>query len=262
MKYIVFFLFVFILTFSLDAKALKELRIATYIEEPFSYIKNNRLVGENIEIAKVLAESLNLEPIFIHCPFARCLAMVKNGHADMIFGLRRFPEREINLTFISPPYVIQYYPLRFFTLKSANKSITKFSDLQNLTVGTLRGATYFDQFDKNTQIKKIEVTTREQLVNMLLKNRFDTFLDREESIEPLLSQEEYNKKFSLAKFQYDKADATYIAISKLSRINNFTKELKQQLTKLIADGTIGKIIAKRIHAHPKNSSKNQIVTKM
>lgn len=245
MKFIVCLFSLLIAIFSADAKNLIELRIATYIEEPFSYIKNNELIGENIEIAKVLAKSLNFEPIFIQCPFARCLAMVKNGHADMIFGLRKFPEREINLTFISPPYTIQHYPLRFYTLKSANKTIKRFSDLENLTVGMLRGATYFEQFDTNTQIKKVELTSREQLVNMLLRNRIDTFLDREESIRPLLSPSEYNQKLSLAKFEYDKAVETYIAISKLSRINNYANDFKQQLTQLITDGTIGKIIAKR-----------------
>jgi len=245
-KFIFCLLPLFISTFSLNAKNLIELRIATYIEEPFSYIKNNELVGENIEIAKVLTKSLNLKPVFIHCPFARCLAMVKNGHADMIFGLRKLPKREINLTFISPPYMIQHYPLRFYTLKSANRSIKKFNDLESLSVGILRGATYFEQFDNNTQIQKVKLNTRKQLVNMLLRKRIDTFLEREESIKPLLSLIEYNEKLSLAEFQYSKAVETYIAISKLSRVNNYTKELKLQLTNLITNGTIEKIISKRI----------------
>ena len=225
-----------------------ELRIATYIEEPFSYIKNNKLVGENIEIAKLLAKSVKLDPLFIHCPFARCLAMVKHGQADMIFGLRKLPEREVYLTFLTPPYMIQHYPVRFFTLKSASHPIKKFSDLKGLTVGVLRGATYFDQFDKSKEIKKVELTTRKQLIKMLLRGRIDTFLEREETIKPLVSATDYKEKLALADYLYDRASATYIAISKHSKIQGYRKQLSKNLRKFVNDGTIQKLMKQRIES--------------
>jgi polar amino acid transport system substrate-binding protein len=225
-----------------------ELRIATYIEEPFSYIKNNELVGEHIEIAKLLAKSVHLEPLFIHCPFARCLAMVKHGQADMIFGLRKLPEREIYLTFLTPPYMIQHYPIRFFTLKSAKHTITKFNDLKNLTVGVLRGATYFDQFDKSMEIKKVALTTREQLIKMLFRGRIDTFLEREETIKPLVSTKGYKEKLALADYMYDRASATYIAISKHSKITSYAKQLTNNLTKFVNNGIIQKLMKQRIES--------------
>ncbi len=244
-KYIFSLFIAVIFSCQVQAAYRGELRIATYIEEPFSYIKNNELVGENIEIAKLLAKSINLEPIFIHCPFARCLAMVKHGQADMIFGLRKFPEREIHLTFLSPAYMIQHYPLRFFTLKTSQQTINQFSDLTKLTVGILRGATYFDEFDHNRNIKKVALTSREQLVNMLLKGRIDTFLEREESIKPLVSQNDYKNKLVLANYQYDRASASYIAISKHSKIQSYSKKLSDNLAQLIQDGSLKKVMIDR-----------------
>jgi ABC-type amino acid transport substrate-binding protein len=217
------------------------LKIATYIEPPFVDLIDNSLVGENIDIAKLLAKSMDLEPIFIRCPFARCLAMVKHGQADMIFGLRKLPEREKDLIFLNPPSMVQHYPLRFFTLTAKKTEINNFEDLKTLSVGTLRGGSYFELFDDDKSIKKVELTSRDQLVKMLLRGRIDTFIEREESIIPLLPLSKYREKFSLANYQYDKAVSSYIAISKKSNIKIHAERLSAQLSKLIANGSIEKI---------------------
>ncbi|MCW8833897.1 MAG: transporter substrate-binding domain-containing protein [Colwellia sp.] len=232
----------FFVSHNLFAKEHKgEVKIATFIEPPFVDVVKGQFVGENIEIAKLLAASVGLKPIFIRCPFARCLTMVKRGHADMIFGLRKLPEREKDLLFLNPPYFNQHYPLRFFTLSSKPLSINSFDDLKDLTVGILRGATYFDLFDEDNSIRKVELTTRKQLVDMLLRGRIDTFIEREESIVPLLPTEEYSQKLLLANYQYDKSVDSYIAISKYSAIKTYAQPLSTQLKNLVTNGTIKNI---------------------
>ena len=234
-----FYLLVLFCCFSSLAIADKsELKIATFIEPPFVDLVGNKLVGENIEIAKLLAMSVGLQPIFIRCPFARCLTMVKRGQADMIFGLRKFPEREKELIFLDPPSMIQHYPLRFFVLSSNKIIIDSFDDLKKLSIGTLRGGSYFELFDKSNSFTKVELTSREQLVHMLLKDRIDAFIEREESILPLLPLEEYQQKFTLANYQYDKVVNSYIAISKNSNIKIYEERLSQQLQNLVTSGTI------------------------
>jgi len=241
MKYLLYLLVLYYCYSPLILADKNELIIATYIEPPFADLVDNKLIGEHIEIAKLLALSVDLKPVFIQCPFARCLSMVKNGQADMIVGVRKIPEREKELTFLDPPYTIQRYPLRFFTLSSNEIMINSFDDLKKLTVGTLRGGSYFELFDDSNSFTKIEVTSREQLVNMLLRGRIDTFVEREESILPLLPLEEYQAKFSLANYQYDKAVNSYIAISKHSNIKIYTERLSQQLQNLVTNGTIKNI---------------------
>jgi ABC-type amino acid transport substrate-binding protein len=182
-----------------------------------------------------------LNAVFIRCPFARCLSMVKQGQADMIFGLKKLPEREKSLIFLNPPLMVQYNPLRFFTLSSHKLLIHKLEDLNALTVGILRGAKYYDLFDTNHNIVKVEVTSREQLVSMLLKGRIDTFIDREESIIPLLSANEYKQKISLAHYKYTQSINSYIAISKHSEIKNIANALSYHLNKYMKNGVIEKI---------------------
>lgn len=238
-RFYLFFILVFYIPSALAYK--EELKIATFIGAPFADIVDNEFVGINIEIATLLAKSINLTPIFIRCPFARCLSMVKQGKADMIMGLKKVPERQQDLIFLNPAFMVQHLPLRFFTLASKKVIINSFDDLDTLIVGTLRGGSYFELFDHSNSITKVELTSREQLISMLLHGRIDTFIEREESIIPLMSQDDYQQKILLSPYQYTTAVNSYIAISKHSHIKKYTAPLSQQLQKLVTNGTITKI---------------------
>lgn len=247
MKYCLylFILFVCHSVFAIEQK--RDLKVAVYIEPPFVGLDGDELVGYNIDIVKLLSKQLNLNPVFILCPFARCLVLVKQGEADMILGLKKLADREKYLIFLEPPYMVQHYPLRFFTLASKNTTINNFADLTRLTVGTMRGASYFELFDQNKAINRVELTSREQLVNMLLRGRIDTFIEREESIIPLLPKDDYKEKLSLASYQYNQAVNSYIAISKKSDLKADVKAISNQLKKLVESGTIKSIRVTSAH---------------
>lgn len=225
------------------------LKIAIIIEPPFSQLKDDTLIGYNVEIANILADSINLPPIFIQCPFARCLSILEKGEADLMIGLLKLPVREKNLIFIEPPLSVQHEPLRLYTLAKRNITINNFSDLDKLIVGKLRGAIYFPLFDDNNSIKNIEFTSREQLVNMLLKGRIDTFFDREESIRPLLTKQEYQNEIALSQYQYSKPVKNYIAISKHSHITDYAQKISEKLSMLITSGKINSIEEKFLPNH-------------
>lgn len=218
-----------------------KLNVAVFIEPPYVDLVAKKLVGENIDIINLLTKSIGLEPAFIQCPFVRCLAMTKSGQADMLLGLSKSIDREKDLIFLNPPHFKQKKPLRFFTLKEKKQTIQHFSDLNSLLVGTLRGAAYFPLFDENQTIKKVELTSREQLVSMLLKGRIDTFLEREETVLPLLSTTEYQNKFTMADYQYNKTINSYIVLSRHSKARRYANELSQVLAKIVSDGTIKRI---------------------
>jgi ABC-type amino acid transport substrate-binding protein len=227
-----------VILFSSALLASNDLKIVTIVEPPFSRIESDRLVGFNIEVAKALAASIGLNPVFIQCPFARCLTMLEKGKADLMIGIAKLPVREKNLTFIEPVLFVQNKPLRFYSLVNQNISITSLGDLDKYIVGIMRGGAYFPEFDNSMSIKKIELTSQDQLVSMLLKGRIDLFLDREESIRPLLTSQEYKDKIALADYQYNKPVGSYIAISKHSHIANYADELSMQLKNLMNTGVI------------------------
>ena len=80
---------------------------------------------------------------------------------------------------------------------------------------------------------------------MLLKGRIDTFLEREESILPLLPYTQYKKEFVLAEYVYDHAVESYIAVSKNTPANEFSEQLSKKLAQFIQDGTIETIMNTR-----------------
>jgi ABC-type amino acid transport substrate-binding protein len=253
MQYVIYSFFIFATLTNIVFASAGKINVAVFLEPPYIDLVDNKLVGENIDIVNYLTQAINLEPVFIQCPPVRCLTMVKQGQVDMLIGLSKSSLREKDLIYIEPPYLLQHQPLRFFTLKTQQLTITQFSDLNPLLVGTLRGAIYFPEFDKNREIKKVELTTRIQLVNMLLKGRIDTFLEREESVSPLLSPTEYQNKFVMADYQYNKPINSYIVLSRHSSAKRYTKELSRALAKAIVDGTIQKIRTTSRKTHKKGT---------
>lgn len=244
MKLLLIFILLYLNSASLAIAAENKIRVAVFLEPPFVDYVDNQWQGENIALIKLLANRVNLTPKFIRCPFARCLSMVKSGQADLIMGLIKSKEREEYLTFIEPPHLLQYKPLRFFTLTKTNLTINNIDDLKPLLVGTIRGAAYHPEFDNCKATKKVEITSREQLVKMLLKGHIDTFLEREESIKPLLSPQDYQQKITLANYQYDDPIGSYIAVSKSTAIAGYAKQLSQQLAQIISSGELAQIRAK------------------
>ncbi|TPH17297.1 substrate-binding periplasmic protein [Litorilituus lipolyticus] len=241
MKHILILFSLFYL-FSVPGQASEQqLKVAMFIEPPFVDFIADEWLGENVEIIKQVTSAAGLTTEFIHCPFARCLSMVKNGQADIMMGLLKSTEREKDLIFIEPPYLMQHKPLRFFTLTSRKITINQLSDLEGLFVGTLRGGAYFKDFDENKAIKKIEVTSRKQLVKMLLKGHIDTFLEREETIRPLISLQEFQQKISLANYQFNQPVGSYIVFSKKSSKRELANLLSEQISLAIKAGKLNPI---------------------
>jgi polar amino acid transport system substrate-binding protein len=167
---------------------------------------------------------------------------VIEGKADMMLALRKTPERQRKLHYLSSPIKIQHLPLRFYVRANNGIEINSYEDLQTITVGVLRGVSYFDRFDLDTTIDKVPITTRKQLIDMLLKGRIDTFLEREESITPIIDEKTYIDGIKLAKYAYEKSVVSYIAISKKSPLADELEQLSAALNTLHSNGTMKKLL--------------------
>ncbi len=226
------------------AQAQKTIIVAMHIEPPFSDIINGEFVGENIDLANALANQAGYKTQFIYCPVARCFSLMQTGQADMFVAVRKTEVRKKFLNYLEPPIKIQKLPLRFYIRADNKITLNSYKELLPLTVGVLRGASYFDKFDRDTQIKKIPLTNHQQLIDMLLKGRIDTFLEREESIMPLVDQNVYATRIKLAKFSYDESVGSYIALSKNSLLKNEIALFSEAFQTLSNNGELTAIINK------------------
>jgi len=235
MKYTCYlFLTIFFISHS-SAQPIGKLKVATYLEPPFVDFVGNEFIGEDIALIKALASAVNLKPEFLQCPFVRCLSMVKYGQADMMISVLKTEDRMKNLIYLKPAIFIQYHPIKFYLNINSSIKIDSYMDLSGLVIGTVRGVSYYQKFDDDTSLNKVETTNRQQLIGMLARNRIDTFLDRKDSITPLIIKSSYTDKFKLAVYSYEKPVEGFIVISKQSKIANYESELSNQLAKIIAD---------------------------
>ena len=214
------------------------IQIATYIEPPFADIVDGKYVGRNIRIAKLLAKSYQKQVNFIYCPMARCLLMLKTGQADMIISILETPERSEYLDFIKPAIVEQIHPINFYTQKNSRVTINNYDDLNRLIIGSIRGSRYFERFDLDNKLEKVQFNDRKQMIQMLLKGRIDAFIAREESILPLVDEQTYDEKFSKQTYQFSEPVYGYIAISKKSPFAKESQLISAQITKLLKNGDI------------------------
>lgn len=247
MKFIFVFLFLFGsgLTQLVQAREQSTLVIATHIEPPLIYLQQGEFNGPNAEIAKLLAASINKTAVFVQCPFARCLYMAKAGRADMLIGINKNAERMAYLDYLATPYTSISTPINFYLNTDNLHNITKHEDLANLTIGVVRGATIYPKFNQDKSLKTIEVSTHEQLIEMLLKQRIDTFAAKDLSIRARVPRDIYQNKMQMADYSYHKQADFYIAVSKKSPLNLDHQQLSQHLALLLNNGTIERLLNKK-----------------
>ncbi|NRF12888.1 substrate-binding periplasmic protein [Vibrio coralliilyticus] len=106
-------------------------------------------------------------------PWNRALKSVRTMENDVILGAWRTGERERFLYFSQPYYwneivVLSRHesPLQY----SGHKSLT------GLTIGVQRGYRYSDDFEQLTNFKKYEVSSAEEGIEKLIKQRVDAIL--------------------------------------------------------------------------------------
>lgn len=238
MKYTGFLFLTIFFVFHSFAESISKLKVATVIEPPYVEFVDNEFIGEDITLVRALAVAVNLEPEFILCPAKRCYEMVKHGQADMMVSVKKTAERMKDLIFLKPAIFIQHHPIIFYLNINSKIKIDSYQDLSGLVIGTLRGYSYYQKFDNDLSLNKVATTNRQQLIKMLAKNRIDVFLDRKDSVSPLIAGSHYSNKFKLASFSYDKPVEGFIVISKKTQIAGYEQKLSNQLAKIIANAAI------------------------
>lgn len=166
--------------------------------------------------------------------------MVKTGQADIILDINKTQERQQYLTYL-PHYREQPLPLKFYTRKSANITINNYQDLLPLTIGVIRGYTYFKAFDKDDNLLKVPLNTKVQLINMLRYKRIEAFIARGDTLSVLPEFQQYQDEFTISTLQYSKAVPSYLGLSKRSAFHNQQAFIEQNLRELVKSGEIEKI---------------------
>lgn len=118
--------------------------------------KNGRYVGFDIDIAKQMANSINVKFVPVNTAWDGIVPALKTGKCDFIGGMTITPERNLNVNFADP--YIEVGQTILLSPKLAN-SIHSYRDLNNAkyTVATQMGTTGAEAVNKYLSKAKIDL---------------------------------------------------------------------------------------------------------
>lgn len=210
---------------------------------PKIFKENGVLRGTYIEVITAVCKRMNVEPVFVQYPWARAIAMVKNGKVDAIFPPFKTKEREAFLYFPEEP--ISHTRNAIFARKARKIKISKLEDLQGLTVGIIDQYSYGAEFDRLKSTLTLDISRGEEMqINKLAHQgqvRMDVAAASEEPFKFLSSSLGHAQDFERI-YVFTEAPA-YVAFSKAGGEKNrkFALEFGKVLKQLRKEGVVQEI---------------------
>ena len=181
--------------------------------------------GLHSKYLRYIAYKLDMPISITTIPFARRLKEIELGRLDIIVGLHKTDKRTDEFEYIYPNYESLTY--RFYSLTKNCHKFKSYEDLQGMLIAVNRHSKYFEQFDKDNQISKLETKSLEQNIKLVLHGRADLFIHYEESTFPMLVKLGVDNQICKTVIQQNNANKHFIAISKLSHLMNKKTELQK-----------------------------------
>ena len=213
-----------------------EVRITADTWPPFRMIKDNKYVGIDYDILNEVAKRMNLQLTIKQQPWSRGLASMQLGQVDIMSGLAKTEKRALFLNYTSPSYF--KCSTVFYVKKGDAKLIQNYEDLQQYNIGYVSNSAYFKKFDTDKNLKKYPVTNEEQLIKMLIFNRFKVIIGTDCQADYDISRLGFNEQIEKAIFKPNNSVHLYIGISKKSKLINKQDQINKVIKDIIEEGLV------------------------
>jgi polar amino acid transport system substrate-binding protein len=193
--------------------------------------------GIDIDIAERLSDAIGIPIVVQRHPWARALALMRTGGADMITGVARTQEREAFMHYVP----ISYYAVHpvFYARKERGDAIQTYADLvDGPSVGYSLHSAYFEPFNSDDRIKKVGLSTEPQLLHALALGRIDVIIGTDPNISFDIARLGYRDALEPTRYQPPKKTELFIALSRKSPAMAHAKKIEQALKRLLANATI------------------------
>jgi polar amino acid transport system substrate-binding protein len=153
-----------------------ELRVAMTAEQPPFNMRNKegKLIGFEVELAKMLAGAIGVELKVVERPFSELLTAVQKGEADLVMsGMTSTLERNMQVAFVGPYYVSGKSILtKSSTIAAAQQS--EEVNQENIRVAALKGSTSEIFVELAMPKAQFTATTNHQAaIDMLINGEVD-----------------------------------------------------------------------------------------
>ena len=201
--------------------------------------QNNKVSGPLKVIIEKAAADIGFTIEWRSAPFSRSLIDLQTGAIDVVPRVIRTDEREAFITYLGP--ISEQQRNILFVTRSDGPKIHQYSDLEKINIGVKRGTAYFEQFDNDSNLRKIIVHDDFNLARMLQAQRIDAIIVLDL---PALEMELKNVGFT----DYHTAD--YFYPNTIGNYYGMPKEhpqaeaLNTALLKMVKNGEINSIYQK------------------
>lgn len=211
------------------------LRVMTDYWPPFRMADaDGRLVGLDMDLLAELERRTGLRFEVHRAPWARDLAALQSGSADLMTGLARTAERERYIDYLAQPYYA--CAPRLYASQEMARRINRYQDLHNHTIGYVLESAYFEPFDSDRELTKFGVNNEAQLLQMLRLGRLQLMIGTDCQVDYALRDPRLAGRVVRAGYQPDNRTDLYIGFSRQRPHDAERQLIEQALQQMIADG--------------------------
>ena len=202
--------------------------------------RNGTCTGPLIEVMETAAASLGYRMQYQTRQFEGSLKALELGWADLVPRVGWTEERARRIAFIGP-IGYERKEIRFLVRKGKEALVRTYQDLYGVKIGTKKGSLYFDRFDRDSGLDKVQSLDDDNLVQMFSAGRFDVLatVDREALEAALL-------KYGVRDYAYARYHCTNVfAVFYGTKPGHPIKEpLDRALRAMVASGEVTRIYQK------------------
>lgn len=189
------------------------LRVMTDLWPPFRMLKEDgQLQGLDIDLLNELSRRTGMHFDVQRAPWARGLAALEQGTADMMTGLAKTPERERYIRYLDAPYYA--CSPRFYASPALALRLNDYASLRGLRIGYVLESVYFQPFDSDKALDKVGVSNEQQLLEMLARGRIDALVGTDCQVDYSLLEPKLAGRIVKAAYQPEARTELYIGFSR------------------------------------------------
>lgn len=224
-----------------SSSALAKIYIDYRNRPPEMVVTDETFNGPIIDISRELAQMSGMEIQEFVRPFFKTLAILqKQGHITLLPRTFCTSERAKTIDYLGP-IGKQEKQIRFLVRSDSNVNIETYEDLKKYNIGVKLKTVYFDQFDKDPSIKKIESIDDHNMVRMLMGKRFDAMVVVDQKAAEFALKKHGLKNYKYANYAHTKVIWHYFGMNR-----GFPQKelLQKNIEKMVLSGRISAIYKK------------------
>ncbi|NQD92892.1 transporter substrate-binding domain-containing protein [Pseudomonas sp. CrR25] len=222
---------------SLRAAEPAPLLVMTDLWPPFRTLgPNGELQGLDIDLLNQLSRRTGLRFEVLRAPWARGLAALEQGKADLMTGLAKTAERERYIQYLPRPYYA--CAPRFYTTSALAPVLRSYAQLSGLHIGQVLGSAYFEPFDSDPALHKTAVNNEIQLLQMLARGRLQAVIGTDCQVDYELREPRWAARIVKAEYRPAARTELFIGFSRKRVREEHYHSLSLALGQLQAEGWI------------------------